>query len=256
MKVVLIGTGNVATILGREISGAGHQIVQIVGRSHSKAEELSAEFNSSATDNILEINDSADIYIIAVSDDSVKLVAETLSLINGVVVHTAGALEKDILSNVSSSYGVLYPLQTLRKEMMTLPDIPVFIEGNNEKTTEILSEFCKSWASTVSNSTTKERLKMHVAAVMVSNFTNHLYEMAETYCLAEQLNFNALLPLIKQTSERLSFKSPSVLQTGPAKRGDSLTLQKHLELLKNYPDILSFYQLFTKSIISLQSERK
>ena len=93
-----------------------------------------------------------------------------------------------------------------------------------------------------------KRLKTHVAAVIVSNFTNHLYKLAEDYCKKEGIEFNQLIPLIEETAQRLKTISPSKTQTGPAVRHDDLTIKQHLALLEKYPPLKKIYQLMTESI--------
>ena len=85
-------------------------------------------------------------------------------------------------------------------------------------------------------------------AVMVNNFTNHLYALIEKYCKDEGLDFYLLLPLIQETAARLEDASPSKTQTGPAIRGDDATIEKHLDLLNKYPQLKKIYELFTESI--------
>ena len=43
MKVVLVGSGNVATVLGKVIHNAGHEIVQVLSRNENHAKELAKE---------------------------------------------------------------------------------------------------------------------------------------------------------------------------------------------------------------------
>lgn len=71
MKVVIIGTGNVATVLGKKIMAAGHTIAQVVGRDFEKSNILASTLQSNPVYNTRYINLTADIYIIAVSDSSV-----------------------------------------------------------------------------------------------------------------------------------------------------------------------------------------
>lgn len=250
MKVVIIGTGNVATILGKKIMAAGNEIIQVAGRDIDKSNMLAAQLQSSAVYNTKYINLTADIYIMAVSDSSVSSVACKLKLKDKIIVHTAAAVSKNVLEVSSSNFGVLYPLQTLVKQMPSLPFIPVLIDGNNETTKELLVKFSSEWADSVQFADDKERLKLHVAAMFVNNFTNYIFAITEEYCKSEQLNFSLLHPLIKETAGRLKSQSPAVVQTGPAVRKDFLTIDKHKEVLKNNPELLGLYNLFTNKILS------
>lgn len=255
MKVVITGTGNVATILGKKILNAGHEIMQIVGRNAEKTSLLASKLHSEPVYDLRFLNLSADIYIIAVSDSSIPAVAAQLKLKDKIVVHTAAAVSKNVLAICSDNFGVLYPLQTLVKEIPYLPPAPVLIDGNNETTKKVLTEFASGWAENVQVAGDEERLKLHVAAVFVNNFTNFIFTITEEYCKEEQLHFNLLYPLIEETLARLKTNSPSVLQTGPAVREDCSTIAKHYEILTDHPQLKNLYTLFTDSIMNFYSRK-
>lgn len=249
MDIVIIGSGNVAAILGRKFIAAGHKIVQVISRNASAASELAYEWDTESTNYMSVINKNADVYIIAVSDNALEEVVSDLKLPGKVVAHTAGSVSKEILKNISSHYGVFYPLQSLRKEVVNLPDIPVFFEGSDKTATGTLQKLAQTISFEKATSAgTEERMKLHVAAVLVNNFTNHLYVLAEKYCKAEGIDFHQLLPLITETVQRLQTSSPADTMTGPAIRHDQETIKKHVELLKEHPHIQKIYQLLTESI--------
>src|SRR5689334_21185619 len=116
MDIVIIGTGNTATVLGRKLKAAGHEIVQIFGRDTSAASKLAYELNTESTNYWNVVNRDADIYIVAVSDIAIADVLKELQLPDKTVVHTAASVSKSILKNAASHYGVFYPLQSLKKE--------------------------------------------------------------------------------------------------------------------------------------------
>ena len=249
MNIVIIGSGNVAAVLGRKFTAAGHKIVQIISRNASAASDLAYEWDTESANYMSLVTNNADVYIIAVSDDALEEVARNLKLPGKVVAHTAGSVPKEILKNVSSHYGVFYPLQSLRKEISSLPEIPVFYEGNDKLAASVLQKLAQSVSfEQATPAGTEDRLKLHVAAVVVSNLTNHLYVLAEKYCQKEGINFHQVLPLIEETTARLKTTSPSKTMTGPATRNDQETIQKHLDLLKDHPHLQRIYQLLTESI--------
>lgn len=249
MEIVLIGSGNVASVLGRKFVAAGHTITQIFSRNASAASALAYEFNSESTNYKSMVSKHADVYIIAVADDAISEIVEDLRLPGKVVAHTAAAVPKEILKLVTDHYGVFYPLQSLRKEMTSLPDIPVYFDGSDTIATSKLESLAYSIANVkVVQAGDGDRLKLHVAAVIVSNFTNHLYVLAEEYCRKEGLDFKQLLPIIEETALRLKTTSPKAAQTGPAVRHDKETIEKHIELLKEHPQLKSLYILLTESI--------
>jgi predicted short-subunit dehydrogenase-like oxidoreductase (DUF2520 family) len=248
MRIVIIGTGNVATILGKRFLAADHEIVQVCGRDPLHAEELADALSASFTADLQQLNPHADLYVLAVSDTAVAAIASQLQLNNKLVVHTAGAVSKDVLSACSKNYGILYPLQSLRSELNEVPDIPFLVDGNTEDDLALITEFANSISNQVQQAGDEQRLKLHVAAVMVSNFTNHLYALAKAYCLHEHVDFNMLLPLISAVAERLHDYEPAAVQTGPAVRNDEATIHKHLALLQQHPALKTMYIMFTESI--------
>jgi predicted short-subunit dehydrogenase-like oxidoreductase (DUF2520 family) len=249
MNIIIIGTGNAAAILGKKFQLAGHRILQVFGRDAASASQLAYTFGTESTNYWSVVRKDADFYLIAVSDDAIVDVAKHLSLPGKVVAHTAAAVSKDVLKNVSTHYGVFYPLQSLRKDIGGIPEIPIFVDANDEVAKQLLESLARSISKEkVSIAGDDERLKMHVAAVIVSNFPNHLYALAEEYCKKEGIDFNQLVPLIEETALRVRTVTPSHTQTGPAIRHDKPTIEKHLLLLEKYPRLKNLYAVLTESI--------
>lgn len=249
MEIVIIGSGNVAAVLGRKFRAAGHRIIQVVGRNAKAASALAYEWDTISTNYLSAINKDADVYIIAVSDEAIDDVVRELKLPGKIVAHTAASVPKEVLKKITEHYGVFYPLQSLNKDMKTLPDTPVFYDGSDDITKKNLQTLANSISEEkVAEAGNDERLKLHVSAVFVSNFVNHLYVLAEEYCRKEGLDFKQLLPLIEETASRIKEIAPQQAQTGPALRHDSETIHKHLDLLKNHPQLKNIYVLMTESI--------
>ncbi|RYY48843.1 MAG: DUF2520 domain-containing protein [Chitinophagaceae bacterium] len=250
MKIALIGSGNVATVLGRLIVNSNHQVCQVISRELSHARVLADELGATATDFDGTPDKTADLYIIAISDTALDHFFVKGAISDKVVVHTAGSVSKDVLLNFAKSYGVLYPLQTLRKEMMHIPPIPLLVDGNDEASTAFIESFARSISNNVQRTNDEQRLKLHAAAVIVSNFTNHLYAIAEDFCVKENVDFDMLKPLVIETALRITHASPAKVQTGPAIRKDILTLDKHLRLFTAHPKLRTMYLRLTDSIMN------
>ncbi|MDF2382621.1 DUF2520 domain-containing protein [Nostoc ellipsosporum NOK] len=249
MNIVIIGSGNTAAVLGRKFIKAGHRIVQVVSRNPSAASELAYEWDTESVNYQTVINRQADVYLVAVSDNAIKEVIGDLQFPGKVVAHTAASVPADVLANVSEHYGVFYPLQSLNKERKVLPDIPVFFEGNDERAKTVLKSLAHSIAfDQVLPASGDERVKLHLAAVVVNNFTNYLYRLAQDYCRREGIDFGQLIPLIRETGDRLQELPAAKVQTGPAIRHDTQTIQKHLALLQQHPELQRVYSFLSDSI--------
>ncbi len=254
MKIVLIGSGNVAWNIGKLCVQHNHEVVQIISRNASTASALAYELNTESSNYFSVINKEADIYIICVNDDAIPSIALELNGINKLVVHTSGALSADVLQACSSIYGVLYPLQSLVSNATKVPTIPFLVQGNNRTTTTLIETFALSLSNKVQVVTNEEKVNFHLSAVLVNNFTNHLYTLANNWCLKNKIDFSMLLPIIEQTATRIKTQTPQALQTGPAIRGDKQTIAKHIELLQNEAYLTELYALLTKGIESINKK--
>ena len=250
MRIVIIGSGNVATVLGRLFKQNNHQVIQVMSRHTPNAKILANELGCAYTnyDGVTDVG--ADLYVVAIKDSVLFDLNKSFHLGNKLIVHTAGSITKDVLQDISTNYGVLYPLQSLRKEIETIPEIPFLVDGNSDEATLLIEDFAKSLSPLVKRSTDGERLKMHVAGVVVNNFTNHLYAVTEDFCEKENIDFKLLFPLIQETAQKIAVFSPRDVQTGPAKRNDVFTLDKHLRLLTAHPKLKYLYLKLTDSIMN------
>src|SRR5438067_303912 len=192
MDIVIIGTGNTATILARKLKAAGHRIVQIFGRNASAASELAYELGSESTAYWSVVNRQADVYLLAVSDIAIEEIIRELQLPEKTIVHTAASVSKDVLHAATTHYGVLYPLQSLRKNTDYLPEIPIIIDASDAQTLEQLATLAGSISEQVVIAGDEERAKLHLAAVFCNNFVNHLFALMQHYCTSEGLDFDLL----------------------------------------------------------------
>lgn len=249
MDIVILGSGNVASVLGRKFVAAGHRIVQIFSRNASAASALAYEWDTESTNYITMITPHADLYLVAVSDSAIAEVVKDLRLPNKIIAHTAASVPMDVLKNVSPHHGVFYPLQSMRKELLSIPEVPLYIDGSDDITKKTLAKLAASISQqNITSASDDMRLKIHVAAVMLNNFVNHFYKLVEDYCRKEGIDFQQFVPLIIETAKRLETISPSAVQTGPAVRNDQGTIDQHIAILDKHPELKRIYASVTQSI--------
>lgn len=254
-KIVLIGSGNAATVLGRLMKKQGHEIVQVVSRNLENARILANELGAYSEPLTAPSFAEADIYIISVLDQAIKSMEKYEALRGKFVVHTAGSVSINALANISDRYGVLYPLQTLSKFVDHIPEIPFMVDGNNADTIDTLIKFARTISSNVSYANDNQRMGYHIAAVFATNFSNHMFALAEIYCQRENIDFKMMHPLIEEICTKVKMYSPYLTQTGPAIRNDSFTMGKHLEMLSRYPELKYMYIKLTENIIKIHGKR-
>lgn len=253
MRITLIGSGNVATQLGRALQGAGENIIQVWSRSIDNASALARELQATPVADLSDLAPDADLYIISVNDDAISSVASSLRVDNRLVVHTSGSTAMEALGQVSQQLGVLYPLQTFTKSKpVNFRQVPLAIEGTNEAVLSTLRGLAQKLSEKVVVMDSVQRQALHVAAVFACNFTNHLYALAAQLLHDNNLEFDLLRPLIKETADKVQEFLPAEVQTGPAIRGDQQTMSKHLELLKQDEKLRQLYLELSQSIVNFR----
>lgn len=249
MKVVIVGSGNVATHLALAFLAGGFEVSKIWSNNYSNALNLATKVNAKAIENLTEVDDDADLLVIAIKDDAIAEAVLKLKDFKGVVLHTAGSVNLNVFENKFKNYGVLYPLQTFSKDKpLHFKNIPLCVEANNEETLAFIKAVAIKLSDKVEEVDSERRKVLHLSAVFACNFTNHLYALAEDLLVENDLNFDLLKPLIEETANKILTASPRNVQTGPAVRNDGQTLKRHEEMLEKQPALLEIYKTLSNSI--------
>jgi predicted short-subunit dehydrogenase-like oxidoreductase (DUF2520 family) len=252
LKILLIGNGNVATQLAVLFSSKNFD-VSVFGRDFNKTLEIAKKTTIRTLESKSQIIDEYHLVFFCVKDSVIaKLVIEYGKISpNAIFVHCSGSVSINIFNECVGNYGVFYPLQTFGKEIeKNWKSLPLLIEGNNNLSEETLEKIASSISEKVEIIRSKERLRIHISAVIVNNFVNHLYFKAFNLLQKNGLEKEMLYPLIQKTVENALTKNPAEIQTGPAKRNDDITLNMHYDLLSNEDAFLNnIYKTITLSII-------
>ena len=245
IKIVLLGAGNVGIHLCRAMQNKEDlQLIQWFNRSLNSLEKESVPF--AVTQNLNDIIE-ADLYIISVSDSVIPAISKALEGKKGIIAHTAGSISMDVLG-AHENHGIFYPLQTFSKQKeMDFNQIPLCLEANQQENLNLLKKVAQAIGGPVHLIDSAQRKAIHVAAVFVNNFTNHLYTIGEELCNAHKVPFSVLQPLIAETADKIKHLPPSLAQTGPAARGDQKILEDHLQYLTKESH-QKLYQLISASI--------
>lgn len=248
-KIIMIGSGRVATQLGRHLAETGNEILQVYSRRFDHAKELAEMLHAEPVDKTDQLRDDADLYIISVVDDAIAKIAGTIDFHDKIVVHTSGSVGLEIIQQASSNTGVFYPLQTFVKNKdVDFSDVPVCVEGSSTQVENVLLELGREISRDVRLINSEQRLIIHIAAVFVSNFTNFMYLMGQDVLHNADISFDILLPLIRETADKVSKSLPGDVQTGPAMRGDEGVLDNHLKMLEHDARKMEIYRQMSRYI--------
>jgi predicted short-subunit dehydrogenase-like oxidoreductase (DUF2520 family) len=241
--ISIIGTGNVAELLGQKFLNAGCTISSVIGRDSSRANLLSNNWNC-AVETLHEI--SGDLVIVAVSDDATKEIVESINPTK-IVFYTAGTIH---ISSINYPLvGVFYPLQTISKNrIQQIEKFPVLIESDHQEVADKLSFLAGLISDQVISCNSEERNKIHCIAVFLNNFSNHVIHLGQNIAMKENIDPEIFSSLLKETFGKLTEMNAKEAQTGPARRNDLETISNHLNMLKE-PE-KSIYKDITNSILT------
>ena len=253
IKVVILGSGNVGTHLFKA-SNKKNSEIKIKQWYSRNLKDLAPYCDLVKITDQLDKLEFADVYILAVNDDSIHDLSTQLLFSNRLVCHTSGSKPKNEL-NLKNRSAVFYPLQTFSKESeIDFSKIPICLESSNHEDMITLKKISKSLGCTYYEIDSNQREKLHLAAVFVNNFTNHMYTIAKSITDKSKIDFNILKPLITETVNKINTLDPKEAQTGPAIRGDKKTIDKHLMDLENEKH-RQLYKLITNLINDLDHEK-
>lgn len=252
LKISFIGSGNLAWHLAPALDNAGYAVTEVYSRNLKNAKTLVNRLYQAESKEDLDFSSSkSELFIIAVSDDAIEEIARELVLPEeAVVVHTSGASSIGLLEYAATpNTGVFYPLQTFSKDKkVDFNEIPICIEASNEYTQEVLYTVANSISKQLYNIDSDSRKALHLAAVFACNFTNHCLKLAEDILNKEKLPFDLLKPLISETISKSMSIGPGKSQTGPAKRHDFETLDKHMAYIQD-EELAELYRLISQHIV-------
>jgi predicted short-subunit dehydrogenase-like oxidoreductase (DUF2520 family) len=257
-KIVIIGCGNVAWHLAKHLAALKKYSIFVYNHARNTSlEAFETKLKCKTNASLETILPDADFYFICVSDKHIPEVSKKINDVNmgAIIVHCSGSLPVDAIKTSVKNKAVFYPLQTFSKNStINWSEVPILIESNNAGVAKKMQAFANQFTQTVLSVDYKTRIKLHLAAVLVNNFTNALYVAASDLISGNEgnTNFDILLPLIKQTTQKVENINPRLAQTGPAKRKDEAVLERHLKLLSAQPELKKIYKQLSKLIVKQQ----
>jgi predicted short-subunit dehydrogenase-like oxidoreductase (DUF2520 family) len=253
LAVSFIGAGNLAWHLAPALDNAGYSVKEVYSRNRRNADALVERLYDAETKADLDFSSSkSSVFIIAVSDDVIGDIAQEIALPeDAILVHTSGSQPLSVLGYAATpNLGVFYPLQTFTKDKkVEFNSIPIFVESETAIVEKRLMAMAKEIAKNVLKINSEERKALHVAAVFAANFTNHMLYLAQEIMRENALSYEWLKPLISEMITKSLSIGPENAQTGPARRGDLATLDKHMDFLKGDETVSELYKIISQDIV-------
>jgi predicted short-subunit dehydrogenase-like oxidoreductase (DUF2520 family) len=256
-RVTIIGAGNVGHNFGKAFRQAGYIINEIYSRTQNSAMLLSKTLNCDYTTDLSNLKSNTDLIILAINDDALAKIVDQIQIKDKVIVHTSGSTPISVFENKGfEKYGIFYPVQSFSKnETESLEPIPICVEGNNQKTEDLLYSLASSVSTKIYAMDSEKRKALHVAAVFANNFTNHMFHIADDILKQNDISFEVIRPLLEKTAGKLKTETPLNAQTGPAVRNDRKVIDNHMEYLKDQIDYQDIYDKVTANIFKTQKNK-
>lgn len=251
MKIIIVGAGNVGTNLHYAFTSKHIQAELVPSRD---AHQLS----------MLSQNDGqGQIYIYTVVDNALESVVAQVKAPKALHVHTSGSMPISIFGVDKPHAGILYCFQSFNKQHLIedWSNIPIFVEGKNIDDLAAMYSIAQVLTNRVYEANQNDRERLHIAGVFANNFSNLMYRIAADLLHDTQIPFQALLPLIESTAQKINTLSPQQAQTGPARRMDVNVINHHKEVLAQMTHkvdiepkkIQQLYDLLTQAILDSNS---
>lgn len=251
-KIVVVGAGGVAESLVAALSLRTVSPMALMSPTLGHAEQLVERYalKSQVVHTLMELPTDADIYLFAVPDHAVQEVSQAMPATEGVWMHTAASVPLEELSSIHRSSAVFYPLNTFTKgRPLPLEQTPLFYEVADQKAYDAVISLAHLLQMNGREASLGVRRQLHVAAVFACNFVNHQWAVATKILQRAALPVEVLHPLMQETLQKAIQLGALEGQTGPARRGDTVTMQTHEQLLADHPELWQeMYRLLSRSI--------
>lgn len=258
-RVFILGAGTVATCLARCLRVAGIDVIGMWGRREEalkQAASVAGVPGFSGSEAPLTEVQEANIIVLAVRDAAIAEVAGNLAASGHlakapVLLHCSGALSAQealgAAANLAGGIGILHPLRALAPGVLvdTFKGTTFGVQGDKAGRSAAGS-LCAALEGRLLALEAGQMPEYHAAAVMASNYVVALMNVAET--LAESAGLDAvatragLLDLAEGALESVRQEGTLPALTGPIRRGDRGTVERHLEVLADrLPEAATLY---------------
>lgn len=263
--VGIIGPGRAGVGLALALAQAGYD-VRLHGRA-KKAVPKPLILSVGAADEPPAWIAQAGVVILAVRDDAIRALAETLARAGAVaaeqvVLHLSGVQGQEALGplvNSRAALGSLHPLQTIsdpERAAARLRGAWAAIEGM-PRAVQVAERLAKDLGMRPFHVSSKAKPIYHAGAVFASNYFVVVEAVAQRLLrhagLSDADAWRALRPLVEGTLENLSRTEPNAALTGPVARGDEVTIRRHIAAL-TYDDAL-LYRALGRAALELARKR-
>ena len=271
VAIGFIGAGTLGRGLALALDAAGCNVTAVSSRTPASAQWLAERIDGcAAMDTAQAVADASDLVFITTPDAAIAEVAAGVNWRAGQgVAHCCGAASIELLQPAADAHepstnlaiGAMHPFQTFAvlsepaEAARRLSGVTFAVSA-----TGWLADYLPSLAERLDGRAIvipdELRPLYHASAVLACGYVATLLDAAVSLWtrmgLTEADGVQAVAPLTRATIEAIAAAGPSAAVTGPAVRGDAVTIAAHLSALSEHaPELLPLYRELTLASIPL-----
>ncbi len=275
LRVAVIGTGRLGTVLARELAACGHNVVAVVTRRVSRARRAAASIGShphALTISQLDLLPPIELLLITTPDDAITETATRLAAVERtnlakrpVALHTSGVASSDALAPLRERgfyIGSMHPLVSISDPTSGAENLRsafYCLEGDRNAVS-LARRLVRELGGKSFSIKPGDKALYHAAAVVSCNHLVALFDLAVelmTRCgLSKSNALSVLAPLLRTTCENIATRGPQRALTGPFTRADVATVRRHLAALEaqHASEALAVYTLLGRRSLRLAQQ--
>ncbi|MGN0375911.1 MAG: Rossmann-like and DUF2520 domain-containing protein [Butyrivibrio sp.] len=258
MNIGFIGAGRVGCSLGGYFIKHGFFISGYYSKSPESAEIAAGLTSGRAYESPEKVIKDSDVIFITVPDGAIESVwnsVKDLDFSHKTVCHCSGVMTSEIFGHVDGAGGgrcSFHPLTAVSNTGQELTETFFTLEGN-EKGMDTARTILRQCGNKYQEIDKDNKVRYHAAAVVASNLVVGLLDMALSLygqCgLEDKTARDAVTSLVTGNVKAVMENGPAKALTGPVKRGDCETVNKHLQILKG--DEHEIYRLLSLRLLEI-----
>lgn len=266
MRIGIMGAGRVGVTLGKYLADAGVDVTGFYSRTKQSAEEAAVFTQTKVFENMEDLIQASDTLFITTPDKVIGEVWACIAAYNltgKILCHFSGSLSSDIFSGIESTGGIgcsIHPMYAFSNRFTSYQHFSTacLVAEGTPAAREPMEQLFRDLGHPVFSILAEDKVKYHAAAAMISN--DMIALLQAVLDLLGECGFNEadsmllLKPIIQNNVSEMLDRGPMEALTGPVERGDTGTVQRHMEALAGTPagDI---YQTLGRVLVGI-AERK
>jgi len=245
---ILIGPGAVGLSISSLLMDNDYRCTAVVARTTDGEDQINSWLGQDIPVELWEewVPEPSEFVLVATPDDTLEELGVQLaqkyhdvSSSGTTFIHFSGIQSSEEflpLRRLGYAAASLHPLQSVpsvERGRKGLIGCSWAFEGDSKS---LCSAIVDKLDGTLTELTAEDKVPYHLAAVFASNLLIALEAMAVDIAgatkMSEEEFFRMFAPLIRQSLDNIIEQSPGKAITGPIKRADTSTIQKHLDWLK------------------------